>query len=155
MFPCRCSQDHVLPFLYTHSCTSSLPLRSALRSTPDHTCHTHTFQKTAGRPLAPQKLFVYSNRKAARFTLYILYHIYFAFYCQIFAHPLIYRFFIILNIIKSFMFILSALGCCGLSLLCQGRENIAENIKSVFLIPMIRIWRRLFSFLSLCDIFRA
>ena len=44
------------------------------------------------------------------------------------------------------MFSLSALGCCGLSLPCQGLENIAENMKAVFLIPIIRIWRRLFPF---------
>ena len=44
------------------------------------------------------------------------------------------------------MFNLSAFGCCGLSLPCQGLENIAENKKAVPLIPIIRIWRRLISF---------
>ena len=36
------------------------------------------------------------------------------------------------------MFSLSAFGCCGLSLLCQGQENIAENIKAVSRVPNIR-----------------
>ena len=52
------------------------------------------------------------------------------------------------------MFSLSAFSCCGLSLPCQGLKNIAENIKTVFLIPNIRTWKRLL-FLLLCDIFRA
>ena len=36
------------------------------------------------------------------------------------------------------MFSLSALGCCGLSLPCQGLENIAENMKAVSITPNIR-----------------
>ena len=44
------------------------------------------------------------------------------------------------------MFSLSAFGYCGLSLPCQGRENIAENSKAASLIPITRIWRRLFLF---------
>ena len=44
------------------------------------------------------------------------------------------------------MFSLSAFSCCGLSLPCQGLENIAENIKAVSYIPNIRTGRRLFSF---------
>lgn len=36
------------------------------------------------------------------------------------------------------MFNLSAFGCCGLSLPCQGLENIAENMKAVSITPNIR-----------------